>query len=55
MSSSRTKSSYEPNRTSAYSNDLRWRMVYQCVGLDLTFKTIANNLGVDISTMLSCF
>ena len=26
-------------------------MVYQRLGLDLTFKTIANNLGVDISTV----
>ena len=51
MSGLRTKSSYEPNRTRAYSNDLRWRMVYQRLGLDLTFKTIANNLGVDISTV----
>ena len=49
MSSPRTKSSYELNRNSAYSNDLRWRMVYQHLRLDLTFKIIVNNLGVDIS------
>ncbi|XP_065892893.1 uncharacterized protein [Dysidea avara] len=44
-------SSYEPKRTSAYSKDLRWRLVYQWLGLGFTFKTIASNL-VDPSTVL---
>ena len=43
--------SYEPQRSSSYSKDLRWRMVYQRLGLGLTFKTIGNNLGVDSSTV----
>ena len=43
--------SYEPQRSSFYSKDLRWHMVYQRLGLGLTFKTIGNNLGVDSSTV----
>jgi len=46
-----SRCSYEPSRTSAYFKDLRWRMVYQWLGLDLPLKIVANNLGVDISTV----
>jgi len=31
--------------------DLRGHMVYQRLGLGLTFNTIGNNLGVDASTV----
>ena len=44
------KASYEPARSSAYSDDLRWRMVYQRMALGLTFDQISKNLGVDKST-----
>ena len=44
-------SSYEPSRTSAYSKDLRWRMVYQRLGMGLSLKMIGENLGVDQSTV----
>ena len=44
------KASYEPARLSAYSDDLRWRMVYQRMALGLTFDQISKNLGVDKST-----
>ena len=37
--------------TAAYSNDLRWRMVYQRLGLDFSYRTIVCNLGVDSSTV----
>lgn len=34
------KTSYEPARLSAYSDDLRWRMVYQRMALGYTFDQI---------------
>ena len=40
--------SYEPRRTNAYSEVLRWRMVWQREALACQ---IASNLGVDISTV----
>ena len=45
------ESSCEPWRSSAYSVDLRWRMLWQRKALGLTFAVIANNLGVDKSTV----
>ena len=41
----------EPTRSSAYPDDLRWRMVYQHEALDLTYEAIAANLNVDSSTV----
>ena len=43
--------SCEKGRTSAYSEDLRWRMVWQSQALSLPSATVARNLGVDISTV----
>ena len=43
--------SYEPTRTIAYSNDLRWRMVYQRKVLKYNYAEISRNLGVDKSTV----
>ncbi len=43
--------SCEHARTRAYDPDLRWRMVYQRLVLELPFKTISQNLSVDISTV----
>ena len=45
--------SNEPTRTSAYSNDLRWRMVYQRKVLKYNYADISRNLGVDKSTVQS--
>ncbi len=44
--------SIESARCSAYSDDLRWRMVWQREGVGLTVHgtSIAKNLGVDKST-----
>ena len=41
----------ESTRTRAYDPDLRWQMVYQRLVLNLPFKTISQNLCVDISTV----
>ena len=44
--------SCEPPRTSAYSEDLRWRMVWQSELPGYSQQTIAQNLGVDQSTVI---
>ena len=43
--------SYEPHRSSAYSEDMRWRIIWQKYTLGYTFATIATNLNVDLSTI----
>ena len=43
--------SCESARTKAYSNDLRWRMVYQRCMLGLTYEEVASRLSVDPSTV----
>lgn len=43
--------SCEPKRCSTYSGDLRWRVVWQADALQYTNKQIAQNLGVDKSTV----
>ena len=52
IQNSLTMSSCEPRRTSAYSEDLRWRMVWQRFVRGLTLKEIASNLCVDASTVM---
>lgn len=44
-------SSCEPRRCSAYSEDLRWRMVYQREALRFTYVQIGKNLCVDTTTV----
>ena len=44
-------SSAEPHRTSAYSNDLQWRMVYQQRIMGLSCREVAKNLCIDASTV----
>ena len=39
--------SCEPNRTRAYDEDLRWRMVWQSEALNYSMEKIAGNLCVD--------
>ena len=41
----------EPHRTSPYSEDLRWRMVWQREIRGLKIKQVASNLGVDPATV----
>ena len=43
--------SCQPARTSAYSEDLRWRRVWQSELLGYSQQAIAQNLGVDQSTV----
>ena len=43
--------SCEPGRKAAYSADLRYRMVWQRVAMELPFKTIACNLSVSVGTV----
>ena len=42
--------SAEPARKKAYSVDLRWRVVYQRIGMALPFYKIAKNLNIATST-----
>jgi len=41
--------SCEPYHSSAYSEDLRWRMVWQCEALGCTHARVDENFGVDRS------
>ena len=43
--------SCEPQRSSAYSEDMRWRVVWQSEGLGFLPKDIALNLNIDVSTV----
>ena len=43
--------SYEPKKTNAYSEDLRWRMIWQSETLGLKSSEVAVNLGVDRMTV----
>ena len=38
--------SAEPSRTKSYSEDLRWRVVWQRISMDLSFRAIARNLNI---------
>ena len=51
MSTKMAAYSCEPKRCSAYSHDLRWRMVYERQALGLTYQSIGMNLHVDPSTV----
>ncbi|XP_065908769.1 uncharacterized protein [Dysidea avara] len=42
--------SCEPNRRSPYSPDLRWRIVWQRIGMEQDFRSIAANLNIAVST-----
>lgn len=42
--------SCESKRSSAYSEDLQWRIIYQREGMGLSFDKIATNLNIDQST-----
>ena len=47
---SNSRMSAEPARKKAYSTDLRWRIVYQRLGMELPFYKIAKNLNIASST-----
>ena len=43
--------SFEPKRSSAYAEDLRWRVVWQIEGLQYTQEQVARNLNIHQSTV----
>ena len=43
--------SAEPNRKAPYSSDMRWRIIWQKFGMDLTYRQIARNLSISIGTV----
>ena len=43
-------STAEPGRRRPYDKDLRWRIIYQPIGMTLTYIRIASNLNVSIAT-----
>ena len=47
--------SCEPSRSSAYSEDLRWRIVWQGEALNCKPSMIAKNLSIDESTVRRVF
>ena len=40
----------EPGRRRPYDKDLRWRTIYQRIGMNLTYHRIASNLNVSTAT-----
>ena len=47
--------SAEPGRKAPYSEDIRWRVVWQKIGMGLKFRTIARNLSVSLGTVHNHF
>ena len=45
--------SAEQGRKAPYSADMRWRMVWQCFGMELTYTEISERLNVAVSTIHS--
>lgn len=43
--------SYEKCRTKAYSDDIRWRVVYQRKALDYSLEKVATCLGISVATV----
>ena len=43
--------SAEPNHKAPYSSDIRWRIIWQKFGMDLTHRCIARNLSISIGTV----
>ena len=47
--------SAEPGRKAAYSPDIRWRVIWQCLGMGLSFRDIADHLNIATSTAFAAF
>ena len=47
--------SAEPSRKAAYSNDLRWRIVYQRLGMGYSYAKIAQSLNISEATACRIF
>lgn len=47
--------SAEPGRKAAYSPDIHWRVIWQRLGMGLSFRDIADNLNIATSTAFAAF
>ena len=45
--------SIEPRRRKAYSSDIRWRIVWQRIGMCLSFRKISKNLNISVGTTVN--
>ena len=43
--------SIERSRRKAYSSDIRWRIVWQRIAMDFSYRAIAHNLNISIGTV----
>ena len=43
--------SAEPGRKAPYAADLRWRIIWQRIGMELSYWKIASNLNVALGTV----
>ena len=42
--------SAEPGRKAPYSNDLRWRIIWQRFGMEISLRQVAENLNISLGT-----
>ena len=47
--------SCEPRRRAPYSADLRWRIVWQRIGMEQDFRSIASNLNISVGTAFGIY
>ena len=47
--------SAEPGRKAPYSDDTRWRVVWQRAGMQLSFRQVAKNLNISVGTVYNIF
>lgn len=47
--------SAEPGRTKAYSSDLRWRVIWQKIAMELSYREIAERLCISVGTAYNIF
>ena len=48
-------SSAEPSRRAPYSGDLRWRVVWQRIAMELPYRKIASNLNIATGTAVNIY
>ena len=47
--------SADPSRTKAYSFDLRWRVVWQRIAMELSYRDVANRFYITVGTAYNTF
>lgn len=47
--------SAEPCRKAPYSLDLQWRVIWQRIGMELSYRKIAANLSISVGTAYNVF